>query len=57
MVNSYLQHWDAENLFVVGCGQFPRTTAGCNPTGTVGALGYRCAEGILKYSKKGGSLV
>ena len=56
VVNAYLQHWDAENLFVVGAGNFPHN-GGCNPTGTVGALGYRCAEGILKYSKKGGSLV
>lgn len=56
VVNSYLQHWDAENLFVVGAGNFPHN-GGCNPTGTVGALGYRCAEGILKYAKKGGSLV
>ena len=56
VVNSYLQHWDAENLFVVGAGNFPHN-GGCNPMGTVGALGYRCAEGILKYSKKGGSLV
>ena len=46
VVNSYLQHWDAENLFVVGAGNFPHN-GGCNPTGTVGALGYRCAEGIL----------
>lgn len=56
VVNSYLQHWDAENLFVVGAGNFPHN-GGCNPTGTVGALGYRCAEGVLKYSKKSGSLV
>lgn len=56
VVNSYMQHWDMENLFVVGAGNFPHN-GGCNPTGTVGALGYRCAEGILKYAKKGGSLV
>ena len=56
VVNSYLQHWDAENLFVVGAGNFTHN-GGCNPTGTVGALGFRCAEGILKYSKKGGKLV
>lgn len=36
VVNSYLQHWDAENLFVVGAGNFPHN-GGCNPTGTVGA--------------------
>lgn len=56
MVNSYLQHWDAENLFVVGAGNFPHN-GGCNPTGTAGALGFRCAEGILKYARKGGILV
>lgn len=55
VVNSYLQHWDAENLFVVGAGNFPHN-GGCNPTGTVGALGFRCAEGIINYSKKGGRL-
>ncbi len=56
VVNSYLQHWDAHNLFVVGAGNFPHNS-GRNPTGTVGALAYRCAEGILKYAKKEGSLV
>lgn len=56
VVNSYLQHWDANNLFVVGAGNFPHN-GGCNPTGTVGALAYRCAEGILKRAKKDGSLV
>ena len=34
-----------------------RRTPGFNPTGTVGALAYRAAEGILKYHQKGGSLV
>lgn len=56
VVNSYMQHWDMENLFVVGASNFPHN-GGCNPTATVGALGYRCAEGILKYAQKGGSLV
>lgn len=56
VVNTYLQHWDAENLFVVGAGNFPHN-GGYNPTATVGALSYRCAEGIIKYSKSGGSLV
>ncbi|GIN90288.1 GMC family oxidoreductase [Siminovitchia terrae] len=56
VVNNYLQHWDADNLFVVGAGNFAHNS-GYNPTGTVGALAYRCAEGIVKYSKKGGSLV
>jgi gluconate 2-dehydrogenase alpha chain len=56
VVNNYLQHWDADNLFVVGAGNFVHNS-GYNPTGTVGALAYRAAEGIINYSKKGGSLV
>ncbi|WP_040287463.1 GMC family oxidoreductase [Sporosarcina koreensis] len=56
VVNKYLQHWDMDNLFVVGAGNFSHNS-GRNPTGTVGALAYRCAEGILQYHKKGGSLV
>ncbi|MDN4606275.1 GMC family oxidoreductase [Sporosarcina highlanderae] len=56
VVNPYLQHWDAENLFVVGAGNFPHN-GGYNPTGTIGALAYRAAEAIQKYSKTGGSLV
>ncbi|QTD43225.1 GMC family oxidoreductase [Sporosarcina sp. Te-1] len=56
VVNTYLQHWDVENLFVVGAGNFNHNS-GYNPTATVGALAYRTAEGIQKYRKKGGSLV
>ncbi|MBZ7965495.1 GMC family oxidoreductase [Campylobacter molothri] len=52
VVNTYLQHWDADNLFVVGAGNFQHNS-GYNPTDTVGALAYRCAEGILKYHKSG----
>lgn len=55
-VNSYLQMWDAENVFVVGASAFPHNS-GYNPTGTVGALAYRAAEGISKYLKQGGMLV
>ncbi|WP_146553346.1 GMC family oxidoreductase [Rummeliibacillus sp. SL167] len=56
VVNNYLQHWDCENLFAVGAGAFANNS-GYNPTDTVGALAFRCTEGIIKYSKKGGSLV
>lgn len=56
VVNNYLQHWDVENLFAVSAGNFPHNS-GYNPTGTLGALAYRCAEGIINYSKSGGSLV
>lgn len=55
-VNNYMQMWDMENLFVVGASAFPHNS-GYNPTGTVGALAYRTAEGIVEYSKKGGLLV
>jgi gluconate 2-dehydrogenase alpha chain len=55
-VNSYLQMWDCENMFVVGASAFPHNS-GYNPTGTVGALSYRAAEGIIAYRKKGGLLV
>lgn len=56
VVNNFLQHWDAENLFVIGAGNFAHN-GGYNPTGTVGALAYRCAEGVIRYSREGGSLV
>jgi len=56
VVNNYLQHWDVENLFAVSAGNFAHN-GGYNPTGTLGALAYRCAEGVVKYSKSGGSLV
>ncbi|WP_134685065.1 GMC family oxidoreductase [Brevibacillus migulae] len=55
-VNNYLQMWDAENVFVVGASAFAHNS-GYNPTGTVGALAYRAAEGILKYHQAGGGLL
>ncbi|MBO0992586.1 GMC family oxidoreductase [Bacillus sp. SD088] len=54
-VNNYSQMWDADNVFVVGASSFAHNS-GYNPTGTVGALAYRAAEGIIEYSKKGGQL-
>lgn len=55
VVNNYLQHWDVDNLFVVGAGNFAHNS-GYNPTATVGALSYRCADGIIKYVKQGAKL-
>jgi gluconate 2-dehydrogenase alpha chain len=56
-VNNYLQMWDHDNVFVVGACNFPQN-AGFNPTGTVGALAYRAADGIVnKYRKHPGPLV
>jgi gluconate 2-dehydrogenase alpha chain len=57
VVNNYLQMWDFHNVFVISAGNFPQQ-AGFNPTGTVGALAYRAADGIINhYSKSPGSLV
>ena len=57
VVNQYLQHWDVPNLFVIGASAFPQN-AGYNPTGTVGALTYWCAEAIkTRYMKAPGPLV
>uniref|UniRef100_A0A8J4M5Q3 GMC family oxidoreductase n=1 Tax=Acidicaldus sp. TaxID=1872105 RepID=A0A8J4M5Q3_9PROT len=45
-VNSYLQSWDLDNLFVVGGSAFPQNP-GYNPTGTIAALALRSAEAIV----------
>lgn len=55
-VNNYLQMWDMDNVFVIGASAFAHN-GGYNPTGTVGALAYRAADGIEKYLKGGGQLV
>lgn len=57
VVNSYLQMWDVDNLFVVGGSAFPQH-GGHHPTPTIGALAYRAAEGIQMYMDEGeGQLV
>jgi gluconate 2-dehydrogenase alpha chain len=57
VVNNYLQMWDFDNVFVIGACSFPQN-AGRNPTGTVGALAYRAADGIVnRYVKSPGPLV
>jgi gluconate 2-dehydrogenase alpha chain len=57
VVNKYLQSWDVSNLFVTGAGAFPQN-AGYNPTGTVAALAYLCADAIkTQYLKSPGPLV
>ena len=56
-LNRYLQSWDVPNLFVNGASAFPQN-AGYNPTGTVAALAYWCAEAITStYVKNPGPLV
>jgi gluconate 2-dehydrogenase alpha chain len=57
VVNKYLQSWDVSNLFVMGSGAFPQN-AGYNPTGTVAALAYLCADAIKnQYLKSPGAMV
>jgi len=56
VVNRFLQSWDVPNLFVVGASAFPQN-GGYNPSGTVGALTYWCAEAIKgRYLKQPGPL-
>ena len=55
-VNTWLQSWDATNVFVVGASAFPHNSA-YNPTGPVAALAYRTAEAIRdRYLKSPGML-
>jgi gluconate 2-dehydrogenase alpha chain len=55
-VNTYTQHWDISNLFVLGASTFPNSGSS-NPTPTILALTYRTAEAIVdKYLKKPGML-
>ncbi|MBP1970089.1 choline dehydrogenase-like flavoprotein [Virgibacillus natechei] len=56
VLNNYLQMWDMDNVFVIGASAFPHN-GGYNPTGTVGALAYRAAEGIIRFREEDGQLV
>ncbi len=52
VVNSYLQHWEIPNLFVIGASTFPNSGSS-NPTPTILALTYRTADAIVdRYLKK-----
>ncbi|GGP08370.1 GMC family oxidoreductase [Oceanobacillus neutriphilus] len=55
-VNSYLQTWDIDNLFVCGASAFPHFSC-TNPTTTAAALTYRATEGMIEFLKNGGQLV
>ncbi|MHB9033590.1 MAG: GMC family oxidoreductase [Anaerolineae bacterium] len=55
-VNPWLQFWDVPNVFSASAANFPQN-GGYNPTGTVGALAYRLADGLVnKYIKNPGPL-
>ena len=48
VVSPHLQHWDAENLFVVGASVYP-FNAGYNPTGLLGALALELGDDLNDY--------
>jgi gluconate 2-dehydrogenase alpha chain len=57
VVNKYSQVWDTPNVFVTGASNFPQNP-GMNPTGTVCALAYLTADGILnQYLKDPGQII
>jgi gluconate 2-dehydrogenase alpha chain len=47
VVNPWLQHWDASNVFVLGASAFPQNASG-NPTLTVLALTMRAADAVVE---------
>lgn len=56
VVNTYMQHWQIPNLFVLGASAFPQAPSG-NPTLTAVALTYRTADAIVnRYLKNSGLL-
>lgn len=55
VVSPRLQHWDVDNLFVVGASVFPQN-AGHNPTGPVAALALRLGDDLGHYLTKPGRL-
>ncbi len=56
VVNSYLQHWQAANLFVLGASAFPQNSS-ANPTLTILALVLRTADALVdRYLKRPGLL-
>jgi gluconate 2-dehydrogenase alpha chain len=57
VVNIYLQHWQVQNLFVLGASAFPQNPSG-NPTLTSLALTLRMTDAIVnRYLKQPGTLV
>ncbi len=55
VLSPHLQHWDAENLFVVGASVYPHNS-GYNPTGPLAALALRLGDDLVRYCAKPGKL-
>lgn len=51
VVSTHLQHWDAQNLFVVGASVFQHN-AGYNPTGPLAALALRLGDDLVQYVQR-----
>ena len=51
VVSPHLQHWDAENLFVVGASVYPHNS-GYNPTGPLSALALRLGDDLVSYTQR-----
>ena len=51
VVSPHLQHWDAQNLFIVGASVFTHN-AGYNPTGPLAALALRTGDDIASYVQR-----
>jgi gluconate 2-dehydrogenase alpha chain len=51
VVSPHLQHWDAENLFVVGASVYPHNS-GYNPTGPLAALALRLGDDLVRYIER-----
>jgi len=56
VVNSYLQHWQVPNLFVLGASTIPQNPS-AHPTLTILALTYRTADAIVSRYLKSPSLL
>jgi gluconate 2-dehydrogenase alpha chain len=56
VVNTWLQHWDVDNLWVVGGSAMPQAP-GTGLTGTICALAERAATGMVeRYLRSPGPL-
>jgi gluconate 2-dehydrogenase alpha chain len=51
VVSPHLQHWDAQNLFVVGASVFAHNS-GYNPTGPLAALALRVGDDMAAYIER-----
>jgi len=51
VVSPHLQHWDAQNLFVVGASVYPHN-AGYNPTGPLAALALKLGDDLKDYLQR-----